>query len=56
MQALLLACEKIDVDDASHPSQETNAWLEEYLLEKLPANVLLSVKSCENRCETFVLS
>ena len=36
VQALLLACEKIDVDDASHPSQETNAWLEEYLLEKPP--------------------
>ena len=36
VQALLLACEEIDVGDASHPSQETNAWLEEYLLEKPP--------------------
>ena len=36
VQALLLACEEIDVGDASHPTQETNAWLEEYLLEKPP--------------------
>ena len=36
VQALLLACEEIDVGDASHPAQETNAWLEEYLLEKPP--------------------
>ena len=35
-QALLLACEEIDAGDASHPNQETNAWLEEYLLEKPP--------------------
>ena len=34
VQALLLACEEIDVGDASSPTQETNAWLEEYLLEK----------------------
>ena len=36
VQALLLAREEIDVGDASHPTQETNAWLEEYLLEKPP--------------------
>ena len=36
VQALLLACEEIDVGDASHPTQETTAWLEEYLLEKPP--------------------
>ena len=36
VQALLWACEEIDVGDASHPTQETNAWLEEYLLEKPP--------------------
>ena len=36
VQALLLACEEIDVGDASHPAQETNAWLAEYLLEKPP--------------------
>ena len=36
VQALLLVCEEIDVGDASHPSQETNAWLEEYLLKKPP--------------------
>ena len=36
VQALLLACEEIDVGDASHPAHETNAWLEEYLLEKPP--------------------
>ena len=36
IQAILLVCEPIDVGDASHPAQETNAWLEEYLLEKPP--------------------
>ena len=36
VQALLLVCEEIDAGDASHPTQETNAWLEEYLLKKPP--------------------
>ena len=36
VQAMLLACEQTPVGDASHPTQETNAWLEEYLLEKPP--------------------
>ena len=36
VQALLLACEEIDAGDASHPNQETSAWLEEYLLKKPP--------------------
>ena len=36
VQAMLLACEQTPVGDASHPAQETNAWLEEYLLEKPP--------------------
>ena len=36
IQAILLVCEPIDVGDASHPAQETNAWLEEYLLKKPP--------------------
>ena len=35
VQALLWACEEIDVGDASHPTQETNAWLDEYFLERL---------------------
>ena len=36
IQAILLVCEPIDVGDASHPAPETNAWLEEYLLEEPP--------------------
>ncbi len=36
VQAILLVCEDIDVGDASHPTQETAAWLDEYLLEKPP--------------------
>ena len=36
VQALLLACEEIDAGDASHPTQETSAWLEKYLLKKPP--------------------
>ena len=36
IQAILLVCEPIDVGDASHLAQETNAWLEEYLLEEPP--------------------
>ena len=36
IQAILLVCEPIDVGDASHLAQETNAWLEEYLLKKPP--------------------
>ena len=36
VQAILKACEEVEVGDASHPAQETHAWLEEYLLEKPP--------------------
>ena len=36
VQAILLVCEDNDVGDASHPAQETAAWLDEYLLEKPP--------------------
>ena len=36
VQAMLLACEEIEVGDASHPAQETRLWLAEYLLEKPP--------------------
>ena len=36
IQAILLVCEPIDVGDASHPAQETAAWLDEYLLKKPP--------------------
>ena len=36
IQAILLVSEPIDVGDASHPAQETAAWLDEYLLEKPP--------------------
>ena len=27
VQAMLLACEEIEVGDASHPAQETRLWL-----------------------------
>ena len=36
VQAMLLACEEIEVGDASHPAQETQVWISEYLLEKPP--------------------
>ena len=36
IQAILLVCEPIDVGDASHLAQETNAWLDKYLLKKPP--------------------
>ena len=36
VQAMLLACEEIEVGDASHPAQETRVWISEYLLEKPP--------------------
>ena len=36
IQAILLVCEPIDVGDASHLAQETNAWLAKYLLKKPP--------------------
>ena len=36
VQAMLRACEEIEVGDASHPAQETRLWLAEYLLEKPP--------------------
>ena len=36
VQAMLRACEEIEVGDASHPAQETRLWLAEYLLKKPP--------------------
>ena len=36
VQAMLFACEKVEVGDASHPARETRFWLAEYLLEKPP--------------------
>ena len=36
VQAMLRACEKVPVGDASHPARETRLWLAEYLLEKPP--------------------
>ncbi len=36
VQAMLNACEEIEVGDASHPVQETRLWLAEYLMEKQP--------------------
>ena len=36
IQAILSACEDIEVGDASHPSRETRNWVEDYLLEKPP--------------------
>ena len=36
VQAMLRACEKVEVGDASHPAQETRLWLAEYLLKKPP--------------------
>ena len=54
VQALLLACEEIDVGDASHPNQETNAWLEEYLLEKPPREEDEWLKAAEAK-QPFIL-
>ena len=36
VQAILMACEEVEVGDASHPVQETLSWLAEYILEKPP--------------------
>ena len=36
VQAMLRACEKVEVGDASHPAQETRLWLAKYLLKKPP--------------------
>ncbi len=36
VQAMLSACEEIEVGDASHPAQETRHWIAEYLLDKPP--------------------
>ena len=36
VQAMLRACEEIEVGDASHRAQETRLWLAEYLLKKPP--------------------
>ena len=55
VQALLLACEEIDVGDASHPSQETNAWLEESLLEKPPRDEDEWEKAAESK-QPFILN
>ena len=54
VQALLLACEEIDVGDASHPNQETNAWLEKYLLKKPPREEDEWEKAAEAR-QPFIL-
>lgn len=35
-QAILHACEILEVGDASYPDRETRTWLREYLLEKPP--------------------
>ena len=49
VQAILLVCEEIDVGDASHPTQETIAWLDEYLLEKPPREEYEWQKAAENK-------
>ena len=36
VQAMLRACEEIEVGDASHRAQETSLWLAKYLLKKPP--------------------
>ena len=36
VQAMLRACEKVEVGDASHLAQETRLWLAKYLLKKPP--------------------
>ena len=36
VQAILSACEEIEVGDASHPRRATRRWVEDYLLEKPP--------------------
>ena len=36
VQAMLRACEEIEVGDASHRAQETRLWLAKYLLKKPP--------------------
>ena len=55
VQALLLACEEIDVGDASHLAQETNAWLEEYLLKKPPREEDQWLKAAEAK-QPFILN
>ena len=36
IQAILSACEDIEVGDANHPARETRRWVEDYLLQKPP--------------------
>ena len=36
VQAILSACEEIEVGDASHPRRATRRWVEDYLLDKPP--------------------
>ena len=55
VQALLLVCEEIDVGDASHLAQETNAWLEEYLLKKPPREEDQWLKAAEAK-QPFILN
>ena len=54
IQAILLVCEPIDVGDASHLAQETNAWLEEYLLKKPPREEDEWLKAAEAK-QPFIL-
>ena len=54
VQALLLACEEIDVGDASHLAQETNAWLDKYLLKKPPREEDAWLKAAEAE-QPFIL-
>ena len=54
IQAILLVCEPIDVGDASHLAQETNAWLEEYLLKKPPREEDAWLKAAEAE-QPFIL-
>ena len=55
IQAILLVCEPIDVGDASHLAQETNAWLEEYLLKKPPREEDEWLKAAEAK-QPFILN
>ena len=43
------------MDDASHPAQETNAWLEEYLLKKPPREEDAWLKAAEAK-QPFILN
>ena len=47
VQAMLTACEEVDLGDHSHPAQETRRWLDEYLLEKPPREEMEWEKGAE---------